>query len=51
MKMALVKCKEDDMKIEVIGILANVELGEKWVEFLNPTFIEFLHNNMTSGKI
>ena len=50
-KLALTEGKVDDLKIEVIGIMANVQIGEKWEEFLNPTFIEFLNNNLANGVV
>lgn len=49
MKMALTEGKVDDLKIEIVGILTNLNMGDKWEEFLTPTFIEFLHSNLTQG--
>ena len=40
--------KLDDLKFEVIGILANVKFMEdKWENYLNNAFIGFLHNNIS----
>jgi len=37
------------LKFEIIGILANIPLGEKWREFLNNTLLDFVHNNLAYG--
>ena len=47
--MALTEGKVDDLKIEIVGILTNLNMGDKWEEFLTPSFIEFLHSNLTQG--
>jgi hypothetical protein len=40
--------KLEDLKFEIIGILANVKfMADKWENYLNNVFIEFLHNNIS----
>lgn len=34
-KLALTEGKIDDLKIEIIGILASIRYGEKWEEYLS----------------
>lgn len=34
-KLALTEGKFDDLKIEIIGIIANIRYGDKWEEYLN----------------
>lgn len=29
--------------------MTNLKIGDKWEEYLSPTFIEFLHANLTQG--
>lgn len=44
--------KLDDLKFEIIGILANVKfMGDKWENYLNNVFIEFLHNNISESIV
>lgn len=50
-KIALTESKLDELKIELIGIMANVKMGAKWEEFLNPTMIEFIKNNLQNGVV
>lgn len=49
MKMAMVESKNDDLKIEVLGIFANIKLGDRWEDFLKkPKFIDYLHYNLST---
>lgn len=49
MKLALKDKLNDDLKIQLIGIFANIKLGERWLDFLkNPAFIEFLNFNLSN---
>jgi hypothetical protein len=32
----------DDLKIELLGIMGNIRIGKEWEEFCNQSFIEFL---------
>lgn len=44
--------KVEDLKFEVIGILSNVkQMGEKWENYLNNSFLEFLHNNISETVV
>lgn len=47
-KMALMEKTEDDLKIECIGIFSHLQLGEKWMEYLeNPKFMDFIVFNLS----
>eukprot|EP01017_Pseudomicrothorax_dubius_P008562 TRINITY_DN12824_c0_g3_i3.p1 TRINITY_DN12824_c0_g3~~TRINITY_DN12824_c0_g3_i3.p1 ORF type:complete len:238 (+),score=67.86 TRINITY_DN12824_c0_g3_i3:62-775(+) len=44
-KVSLSKKVPDDMKIEALGILSHISLGEDWLNYLNNnTFLTFLEN-------
>ncbi|KAL4495141.1 hypothetical protein ABPG72_007248 [Tetrahymena utriculariae] len=44
--------KIEDLKFEVIGILANIKfMGDKWENYLNNTFMEFLHANISQQVV
>ena len=47
--MAITKGKNDDLRYELIGILGNLELKEKWEPFLKDSLIDFLKSNLTPG--
>ena len=32
-------------------MLSNVRVGARWEEFLNPTMIEFIKNNLQNGVV
>lgn len=41
----------EDLKFELIGILAAIKLEDAWCKFLNESFIEMLHNNLATGIV
>jgi hypothetical protein len=41
--------KVEDLKFELIGIVAAIKLEDQWVKALNESFLEFLHNNLATG--
>ena len=41
----------DDLKIELIGLMANIRIGERWVDFFNNSFLDFINNNITLGVV
>jgi len=50
-KLLLTRGKNEDLKFEVIGVLAVIQLGDGWQKFLNESFLEFLHNNLATGIV
>ncbi|EGR29311.1 kinesin-associated protein 3, putative [Ichthyophthirius multifiliis] len=51
-KLGLTKSKIEDLKYEIIGILSNIKhMGDKWVNYLNNSFIEFIHNNLSDQAV
>lgn len=49
MKMAMVENKNDDLKIEVLGIFASIKLGDRWEDFLKkPQFIDYTNYNLSA---
>ena len=43
--------KNDEIKLEVIGILANIKLEEKWFDYMNDFFIDFLSKSISNGIV
>jgi len=42
----------DDLKVELIGILANIPLGKEWIEHLsNNQFMDFILQHMANGYV
>eukprot|EP01015_Nassula_variabilis_P016940 TRINITY_DN2629_c0_g1_i7.p1 TRINITY_DN2629_c0_g1~~TRINITY_DN2629_c0_g1_i7.p1 ORF type:complete len:232 (-),score=29.01 TRINITY_DN2629_c0_g1_i7:23-718(-) len=42
----------DEIKIEIIGILANTKLEDEWLEYLkNNTFVDFLETHLSSEYV
>lgn len=52
MKIALTENLGDELKIELIGIFANLRLQNRWVEYLNnQAFLQFLYNHSQTGVL
>jgi NADH:ubiquinone oxidoreductase subunit E len=50
LKLAMSKNINDDLRIELIGILTNIQLGKEWIEHLkNSQFMEFIAQNISLG--
>jgi hypothetical protein len=50
--LALTEGKVDELKVELIGLLANIHLDDKWEEYVsNRTFIDFLNTNLANGVV
>ena len=45
-KILLNEQKSYDIKIEIIGLCANIKMGDKWEEFLTPPFIQFINDSL-----
>jgi len=42
----------DDLKVELIGILSTIQLGDEWAERLkNNNFMEFISSNLSLGYV
>lgn len=50
-KLLFTQSKNDELKIEIIGILANIRIGNEWEEFLNNSFLEFIQANLLSSAV
>eukprot|EP00828_Plagiopyla_frontata_P008499 TRINITY_DN1423_c0_g1_i1.p1 TRINITY_DN1423_c0_g1~~TRINITY_DN1423_c0_g1_i1.p1 ORF type:complete len:273 (+),score=63.42 TRINITY_DN1423_c0_g1_i1:203-1021(+) len=48
LKLAMTSGKNDELRIEIIGILANINYGKCWEETLNQAFLDFLSNNISN---
>lgn len=49
--MLVTRGKLEDLKFELIGILAALKLEDMWCKYLNESFIELLHNNLATGVV
>jgi len=38
----------DELKIEMIGLLSHMRLGDVWADYLQPTFMDFLIKNIST---
>ncbi len=58
-KLALTKGKNDDLKViinfnikfELIGLMANIRIGNGWLDYINNAFLDFIHQNMVNGAV
>ena len=42
----------DDLKVELIGLLSTIQIGDEWAERLkNGAFMEFLSTHLSLGYI
>lgn len=50
-KILMVKSKNEEMCIEVLGIMANSKIGKEWTDILlnNEKFIEYMGKTMIDG--
>ena len=51
-KLTLNKNINDDLRVELIGILGNIQLGDQWIIHLKtPVFMVFLQQNLSIGDV
>jgi len=51
-KLVMSKRVNDDLKVELIGILSTIQLGDEWYDRLkNPAFMEFVSSNLSLGYV
>jgi hypothetical protein len=50
-KLLVTRGKHEDLKFELLGIIAAIKLDDQWAKILNESFIELLHNNLATGIV
>ena len=45
----MTKAKNEELLIEVLGLMANVKIGDSWKDFLNASFVDFIDKQLTDG--
>lgn len=45
----MTKAKNEELLIEIIGIMSHIRIGDVWKDYLNNNFIDFLNNQLTNG--
>lgn len=44
--LAMENEKNDDLKVELIGLMSNLCIGSEWLDYLDDTALEFIYHNM-----
>lgn len=51
MQLALENNKNEDLKVELIGLMSNLSLGSEWLDHIDDYALEFIYQNMQVGSV
>lgn len=50
-KLAIIHNKNEDLKVELLGLFSSLKIGANWLDYINNSFYDYLFTNMQIGNV
>ena len=50
-KLAIVQNRNEDLKVELLGLFSSLKIGVNWLDYINNSFYDYLFTNLQIGNV